>query len=66
MINNSRFKLVSKLDKNIGAIFLVLPNGDSTDIAWFKFPNDKQVNDNLEAMNSIIPILRKRINRSLC
>jgi len=65
MINNTRFTLTSKLDGNIGAIFVTLPNGNSTDIAWFKFPRDHQVNDDLEAINSIIPILRRRIRKSL-
>ena len=64
--NNTRFNLVSKLDGNIGAIYLALPNGNITDIMWIRFPNDKQVSDNVETMNNIIPILRKRIRRSLC
>ena len=66
MINNSRFTLTSKLDGNIAAIYITLPNGNSTDIAWLRFPTDHQVNDDLEAINSIIPILRRRIRKSLC
>ena len=65
-INNTNFQLVSKLDDNIGAIFLNLPDGNSYDIAWFRFPKDHQIQDNVEAMNSMVPILRKRIRKSLC
>ena len=65
MINNTRFTLTSKLNGNIAAVFITLPNGNTMDIAWFKFPNDHQVNDDLEAINSIIPILRRRIRKSL-
>lgn len=65
MINNIRFSLTSKLEGNIGAIYATQPNGDSLDIAWFRFPNDHQVNDNIETINAIIPILRKRIKKSV-
>ena len=63
---NNNFKLIPKIDNNVGVIFLVLPNGDNMDLLWVKFPNDKQMNDNVEVLNSFIPILRKRIRRSLC
>lgn len=62
---NSNFKLVTKMDKNIGAVFLVFPNGESKDIAWIRFPNDKQMGDNLDVLNTIVPIIRKRIRKSL-
>lgn len=63
---NNNFKLVPKLDKNIGAIYLVLPNGDNIDIMWIRFPNDHQMVDNTQFMESIIPLIRRRIRRSLC
>ena len=63
---NNNFKLVPKIDNNIGAIYLVLPNGDHTDILWIRFPNDHQMVDNTQFMESIIPMLRRRIRRSLC
>ena len=63
---NNNFKLVPKIDNNIGAIYLVLPNGDNTDILWIRFPNDHQLVDNTQFMESIIPLLRRRIRRSLC
>lgn len=61
----TNFKLVPKIENNIASIWIVLPNGESQDIAWFRFPNDNQLNDNMDAINQMIPIMRKRIKRSL-
>ena len=59
------FQLVPKFDGNIMAIFFVLPNGESRQILQCIFPNDQQLGDNVKVAEEIIPILRKRIKRSL-
>ena len=59
------FKLIPKMEKNLAIIYIVAPNGESTDIMHIKFPADGQVNDNVDAINDIMAILRKRIRRSL-
>lgn len=64
-MSGTNFKLVPKMENNKAIIYIVLPNGESQEIAWFIFPNDMQLNDSMDAINMIIPILRKRIKRSL-
>lgn len=64
-MSNTSFKLVPKMDGNKAIIYIVLSNGESQEICWLVFPNDMQLNDNIEAINQIIPILRKRIKRSM-
>lgn len=61
---SANFKLVPKLDGNIGSIWFVLPNGEGREICRIVFLTDNQVNDNVEALNSIMAVLRKRIRRS--
>lgn len=64
-MSNTSFKLVPKMENNKAIIYIVLSNGESQEICWLVFPNDMQLNDNIEAINQIIPILRKRIKRSM-
>ena len=64
-MSNTSFKLVPKMENNKAIIYIVLSNGESQEICWLVFPNDMQLNDNIEAINQIIPILRKRIKRSI-
>lgn len=61
----ANFKLVPKMENNITAIYIVLPSGRIVDLCWIRFPDDKQVSDNVAAVNEIMNILRKRIRRSL-
>lgn len=61
----SQFKLVPKMQDNQAIIYLVLPSGNTIEMVWIVFPNDKQVNDNCEALNEIVKILTKRIRRSI-
>ena len=64
MAGNS-FKLVSKMRDNVCCIFMVNRIGDCMEVARILFPNDNQINDNVETVNSIITILRKRIRKSV-
>lgn len=59
------FELVAKYDKNVMGIFIVLPNREYKQILHCIFPNDMQLGDNVQVAEAIIPILRKRIKRSL-
>lgn len=59
------FDLIAKYDKNVMGIFIVLPNGEYKQILHCIFPNDCQMGDNVQVAEAIIPILRKRIRRSL-
>ena len=59
------FDLVAKYDRNVMGIFCVLPNGEYRQILHCIFPNDCQMGDNVRVAEEIIPILRKRIRRSL-
>ena len=42
------FKLIPKFDKNLMAIYLVLPNGENRQILQCVFPNDNQMGDNVK------------------
>lgn len=64
-MSNMSFKLVPKMENNKAIIYIVLSNGESREVCWLVFPDDSQLNDNMEAINQIIPILRKRIKRSM-
>lgn len=59
------FDLVPKFQGNVMGVFIVLPNGECKQILHCIFPNDMQLGDNLKVAEEIIPILRKRIRRSL-
>lgn len=59
------FKLIPKFDKNLMAIYLVLPNGENRQILQCVFPNDNQMGDNVKVADELIPILRRRIKRSI-
>ena len=59
------FKLIPKFEGNIMAIYYVLSDGQSKEILRCIFPNDHQIGDNIKVAESIIPILTKRIRRSL-
>ena len=65
MVMTRQFKLVPKMQENLASIYLVLPSENIQEIARILFPNDHQVNDNCEALDDIIKILKKRINRSI-
>ena len=65
MVMASQFKLVPKMQENQAIIYLVLPSGNTMEMVWIIFPNDKQVNDNCEALADIIKVLTKRIRRSI-
>ena len=59
------FQLVPKFSDNHMIILFVLPNGESRVIAQMCFPNDHQLGDNVKVAEEILPILRKRIKRSM-
>ena len=63
--NKGRFDLVTKMDGNIGCILYVPPDGRYRDILWVKFPLDKQVKDNVDTMNELEQVRRRRIKKSL-
>ena len=60
-----QFKLVPKMQDNLAIIYLVLPSGNIIEMAWFIFPDDKQINDNCAALEEIVKVLNKRIRRSI-
>lgn len=62
-VNN--FRLVPKMRNNLCCIYHVNAAGESVEVARLLFPNDNQVNDNVETVNSIIVTLRKRIRKSI-
>lgn len=62
---SSNFQLVPKFEGNIMVIYFVLPNGEYRQILQCIFPNDKQLGDNVKVADEIIPILKRRIKRSL-
>lgn len=59
------FKLIPKFNGNMMEIYFVLPNGENRPILLCCFPNDNQMGDNVKVAEDIIPILRRRIKRSL-
>ena len=61
----ARFNIVSKTDKNITALYIVAPDGRAEPIAYLRFPTDGQLRDDMEAVDAIIPILRRRIGKSI-
>lgn len=63
MANN--FRLVPKMRSNICCIYMVNAAGEGMEIARLLFPNDNQLNDNVETVNSIMTALRKRIRKSV-
>ena len=60
------FQLVPKFAGNVVGIFIVLPSGENKEICRIYCPNDNQLGDNVKVAEEIIPILRKRVRRSLC
>lgn len=60
------FRIVPKMVSSNRCIFdIVLPNGEYRTIAQCDFPNDNQMNDNLEAAQAISDVLKKRIRKSV-
>ncbi len=59
------YKLVSKMEGNIAAIYFAIPSGECREICRICFPNDSQVNDNCDAINEISAVLKRRIKKSL-
>ncbi len=60
------FRIVPKMISPNRCIFdIVLANGDYRTIAQVDFPNDGQMNDNMEAAQGICDILKKRIRKSV-
>lgn len=58
------FRLVPKITGNFLCIFLVY-NGGHQEIARIIFPNDCQMNDNVECANAICAAMQKRIRKSV-
>lgn len=59
-------RVVPKMVDSNRCIFgAVTSNGDYRIIAEVHFPNDGQMNDNLEAAQGICDILKKRIRKSV-
>lgn len=61
----NNFKIVPKMDRNLVAFFIVLPNGESRQIGLIEFPNDKQISDDVEAITEIANIMKRRIKKSI-
>ena len=61
----NNFKIVPKMERNLAAFYIVLPNGESRQIGLIEFPNDKQVVDNVEAINAVANIMKRRIKKSI-
>lgn len=60
------FRIVPRMISINRFIFdIVLPNGEYRTIAQCDFPNDNQMNDNMEAAQAICDILKKRIRKSV-
>ena len=60
------FRIVPKMISSNRCIFdIVLKNGDFRTIGQFEFPDDGQMNDNLEAAQAISDIIKKRIRKSV-
>ena len=60
------FRIVPKMVSPNRCLFaIVLTNGDYRTIAQVDFPNDAQMNDNMEAAQAICDILKKRIRKSV-
>ena len=60
------FRIVPKMISTNRCIFdIVLNNGDYRTIAQCDFPDDGQMNDNLEAAQGISDVLKKRIRKSV-
>lgn len=62
----SGFRIVPKMVSRNRCIFdIVLKNGDYRTIGHFDFPDDGQMNDNLEAAQGMCDIAKKRIRKSV-
>ena len=61
MANN--FQLIPKFVRN--GIYLVRQTGEAIMLAKIICPDDKQLGDNVALANEFLPIMRKRIKRSL-
>lgn len=60
------FRIVPKMiSASVCYIYIVLSSGDYRQLAEVHFPNDGQMNDNLEAAQAICDSLRKRIRKSV-
>ena len=65
-MNRMSFRMVPKMmNPNVCAIYMVLSNGESRQVALIEFPHDSQQNDNLDAAQGICDILRKRVRKSV-
>lgn len=60
-----KYNLVAKMDGNIAAIFFVIPSGEYREICRICFPMDKQVQDDCQAIEEIISVLKRRIKKSI-
>ena len=63
MANN--FQLIPKFVSNEIGIYLVRQTGEAIMLAKIICPDDKQLGDNVALANEFLPIMRKRIKRSL-
>ena len=63
MANN--FQLIPKFVRNEIGIYLVRQAGEAIMLAKIICPDDKQLGDNVALANEFLPIMRKRIKRSL-
>ena len=61
----TKFSIISKTDRNLTALYIVAPDGRSEPIAYLRFPADGQLRDDVEVIDAIIPILKRRISKSL-
>lgn len=59
------FKIVPKMNQNVLCVFLVYPNGENQEIGRVIFPNDFQMNDNVECAEEICNAIKKRIRKSV-
>lgn len=60
------FRIVPKMISSNRCIFdIVLNNGEFRTIAQCDFPDDGQMNDNLEAAQAICDVLKKRVRKSV-
>lgn len=65
-MKKTSFRIIPRMLNANRCIFdLVLSTGEYRTIAQCDFPNDNQMNDNLEAAQAICDILKKRIRKSV-
>lgn len=64
-MTTNKYQLVPKTEGGITGIYYITPSGRTEPILFVRFPADRQLRDDMEALDDIMAILRKRINKSI-